>query len=570
MRDDVCRWYGSFARLACDIAVSDCAIALRARTLLAEKFSGLWVNAGIFDDLEQIAAAVHEKEAWNKGWVAIRSTIRYHKERMPADVLERLNRLEQALSPASLIERARTYAFSAGRGWIDLADTEEEGDDAAHSYYRVEEKTQEIGREVARNREVFLQLLPELFDSSGSRLTSFGRGLAEGCEDKQLMWDDLCHHLAIHGHERTNYQVMVGFLSQWSQLDKDGSESMLDTAITDSTLGPVFPLLQSCVEIGDQGAERLMQSLQHGTAPIHWYQHIGYGRTHKSINDEKLSALLKSIAAKENGLFVALDILQMRLHKDPGDEPEIGTVLKSAGQELILELTFDREQHHMGQGQMDYEAATIFKKCFSDENAYDNAEILCKNLANSMSGYRTFIMDYDGLLDAIATIQPLAFLNGFLSDITEDEHRAHYLFDYYRDDGATPILKINEDLIIEWCEIEPLKRYPVLSVCIPAFVKGSQDGDIEWSSLAKRIMTDAPDPVQVLDNLKHSFRPMEWTGSRANIMESRLPLITTLQGHENPTIAEWARNEEIRFKLEISLEREDENRYRPNPDESFE
>lgn len=83
-------------------------------------------------------------------------------------------------------------------------------------------------------------------------------------------------------------------------------------------------------------------------------------------------------------------------------------------------------------------------------------------------------------------------------------------------------------------------------------------------------MERSPDPVAFLKQLVQRFSPMSWSGSRAAIMESRLPLLKQLESHVNPRIGEVAREEGLRFQRQIEQERKWETENDRSTDERFE
>ena len=63
---------------------------------------------------------------------------------------------------------------------------------------------------------------------------------------------------------------------------------------------------------------------------------------------------------------------------------------------------------------------------------------------------------------------------------------------------------------------------------------------------------------------------MAWSGSRAEIMSSRLPLLETLKAHGNPAIAKWAAKTSQWLAASVAKEREYESKDRRDRDERFE
>ena len=272
--DEIHKWYTEFIDLTETVAISNKPIAAKVKALLADQFRGLWIKAGVFDELERVANLLASKGTWNEGWIAVRTTIRFDSKKMEPDLLERLRQLEQLLAPENLIEQARTYAFSTHRHSMGLADITEENESASVQYERVERTTRSIGREVARNETIFELLLPEIISVDGARLYSFGQGLAEGCVDPLSMWQDFRQQLETIDDDKRNYQAVCGFLRKISENDRELCEKILNDALTDDIFGARFPLLQMSVEIDERGVQRIAQSLTEGVAPTWIYRNL--------------------------------------------------------------------------------------------------------------------------------------------------------------------------------------------------------------------------------------------------------------------------------------------------------
>jgi hypothetical protein len=564
-REEINQWFKMFVNLTASLALSEQAISPKAKILLAQKFMGLWIDAGVFDELERAAKLIIKKGPWNEGWTAVRTTIKFHAKQMDSNLLSRLRELEKLLKPDSLLELARAYALSGHWHSLDLVDAEEENDERPIDLYeRIETVTREIGRKVAKNGAIFRKLLPEILTVDGPRLYSFARGLAEGCKDPLTMWKAFCDHLSRIDVGQHNYQALRGFLNSLSKINPESCEQILNDAV----LNAYFPLLQTSVNIGKNGVQRLKQSLEKGLAPIWTYQHLAYGRAHEGINDDDLCEILRAIASKPDGLVIAIDIFSMRLHMEKVEKLGHSDTIRAIGKELLAQVVFDRE--HKRSGRMDYELGKIADVSLVGSDAAATAKILCDNLAKAFFEYKLYSMDYPRLLCCLAQKQPQVFLDSFFSNIENYNYRIARIFTDDIDLGVNPLSRIADNIIIDWCEINPSDRYPVVAASIVAYREGENKDQFEWIPLSLTIIDNAPDAVAVLNEFKGKFRPMSWSGSRADIMQRRLSLISSLKSHKNPIVSEWARNEERVFKEEIISERQWEEKDNRSRNERFE
>ena len=183
--EEITQWFTTFLGICERLAVSGSHLAEKARKILADHFRGLWTRARLFDQLERPIRRIQAQGAWNEGWIAVRETLRYDGKYLTEELKERLRQLERLLKPGDLLEQARIFAFSHHHRIIDLTDENfDKTKDPAITWRKADEATRNIGAQVAQSADVFKVLLPELVSKKGPRLTTFGRGLAKGANNK--------------------------------------------------------------------------------------------------------------------------------------------------------------------------------------------------------------------------------------------------------------------------------------------------------------------------------------------------------------------------------------------------
>lgn len=564
---EIKHWFKLFIEFTVDHATSESIFAIPAKSLLAKKFRGLWIKAGMFDELEDAAKRIITKGTWREGWVAVKSTLRFDSCNMEPELVSRLNSLAALIAPTTLIERARLYVLPGRGNALDLVDTIKD-EAPSDSYHRLEKTTRSLGREVVNNESVLLELLHELLSVNGARLYSFGQGLADGCTQPTVLWSTFKQKISLIDSDHRNYQLLLGFLNGISSKCSDVVNKLLDDAVTDIVFGKAFPILQSSVSIDNKAVERLKLSLECDIAPIWQYVNLAYGRAHEAIPDDDLCEILRLISSKHDGENVAIEILQMRLHRNSDEEINVSSAISALGQELLLSYKLSRETYRSSH--IDYGLGNIVELCFVNDSAANSAKELCKKLAKAFANYDIYSMDYGHVLEALSAKQPRAFLDGFLGDEIELNHRIDRAFSEDIENHSNPLSKIDDDLIVEWCETNPIVRYPLVAAVIEPYQVGDSDNGLEWTPIAQKIIVNSSDPIVILNKFKAAFRPMSWSGSRADIMQKRLCLITDLKSHENSLVAEWAAREEVEFKNEILSERKWESERDSSRDERFE
>jgi len=411
-------------------------------------------------------------------------------------------------------------------------------------------------------------LLPEIVSTYGRRLFSFGVGLAEGCSDKQKLFHALYLAIEKTPPEMRQINVFLGFLSSCSESDPTFYNSTLDDLIKDDILGELFPVIQTTSTIDQRGVERLHESLDHGKAQIHLYQHLAWGRAHESITDDALVGLLRKILTKEGGFDVALEILKMRFHGQKKASPEYSEGLITIAREVMTASSFDDGRRR--QSNHDYELEQVASICLGDPAGIPAATITCQNLKKAITENRAYSFDYPRLLNRLAELQPIIFLDVFLEgdDIEGYQRRRMFIDDIERHDN--PLSQITDDVLLSWCEVEPTSRYPLVASSMKAFSKSDETGKCEWKPFVFTILNKSPDLEGILEHIDDALRPMSWSGSRADILERRSVLYQELYDHDNEEVAAWARSRYTIIQEEIRKEREREDRQDRGRNESFE
>lgn len=563
---EIKHWYKLFIDFTLEQATSDALSAIVAKSILARKFRGLWTMGGMFDELENTVNRILEKGPWKEGFIAVNNTLRNDNDRLSPELISRLNMLADRLEPSTLIERARLYVHFCDHYYsneIDTSDNEEIKD----NINKVNAIIRSLAREVVVHDVILHELLEEFLSANGTGLFVFGMGLAEGCIDLRLVWDNFKNTLLSLNHNSRNYQLIQGFLSEISNRDSIAFDRLLDEALNDSLFSEVFPILQASVQHDDKAAKRIIFALENDISPIGSYCNIVHSPILAILTDENLMIIIKLILSKDGGEIIALNMLN-RYIKDIRNKESISIEIESFCQNLLLEFDFSRINPNTDN--LDYKIGFIIDSCFVNKSAFISAKELCKKLRSASAHYEIEITNFNKVLNALATNQPIAFLEGFFEKDMEIE------FGFSKDclseiiHHANPLSKISDDLIIEWCSINPTIRYPVIATEIVPFQFSEPENRLVWTLLALIIMKNSIDPIIILNEFKTAFSPMSWSGSGADIMQKCVVLFDDLKIHENPKITEWAKKEEVQFKEQILVERKWANDRESERNERFE
>jgi hypothetical protein len=558
---DIVAWYRASIVYAKLLALSNAPLSEKARFILASNFRGLWIKAGVFDELESMAREITGKGFWIEGWVAVCDTIRFHIKEMPSDIADRLRALEKDLRPSGLLQTARAYIFT--KAWSAVGtgggEIEEESGGAGTAYERANETTERLGCEIATKSDILDVLMPELVSGDVGRGWQFGRGLSAGAEQLSDMWKRLVDALAAAPQVKRNIDVLRGFLQAAVARDAEAVAAFLDFAVDSPILGTWFPVLQTSIDIDERGGERLAAALQVGLAPSWTYKYLSLGRATDPIPVKTLRSLILGITSLPDGYYIAVEILGMKIYSVRQSGALMDNELVQCGRELIRRCEFARP------GQIDdYHLGEIVDACFAGKDAAEDATIVCRHLKTAFLNYQAHTFHYRHLLSSLFRSQSMIALDEFLLDQPENTgHTAVTELDF---DRNNPLEVVPIETLIAWAQINPLIRFPRLASAIIPFKESDDKAGVVWTPLALQILNSAPNQTAVLVQFSSHFLPSSWSGSLADILERRRSLPRAFLSYSDPKVVAWAREEDARLSRAAELERLSERRR----DESFE
>lgn len=542
---EMLHWYQSFIDYTVKVILNQTNIQQQAKQLLADHFRLLCVNMGMLNALETAAQKIKQTGDWLQGWAAVRSTLKSNNQNFLPEDIELLKHLESSLAPNSTVEKVFIYTLNQANE-IGIA---------LDSHESSKENPNEIrltGRELTNRKEDLIWLLPQLLaaKSTSSRMTYLGQGLADVSEQPEKLWALFRDELGRIEKSSRQYGLVYGFINGLSGHNFELSESLLKNAVTDPIFNEIFPILQTRVIISKAGAERIKFSLKNDFAPTWMYCYLGFGRIHETISDEDLGEIIQLIASKPNGKPTAIELLHMRFYSNKDLDPNNILCIMARG---ILNdyISSQKEANH----QLDYEISEIVKVCFTGSSYENDVRMIARHLIIN-TGYNDSIRSYGRLIEQLIFSSPIAFLNGFLGDDLEDLDHNDLEFDEPIGNQRNFVSLINEDILIEWCEANPNRRYPIIAgVMQPFDIINKDQGGItfEWSSLAKKLL-DSSHALVVLGKFKAAFYPNSWSGSRSALMRNRASLLEWLKKHPKPEIIAWAEREEVVINNEMIKE----------------
>lgn len=529
-------WYSVFIQYLKGIIESgDTESSNRSKAIFAKNLLGLF-RAGMIDEIEQLINNGHLGDEWGQGWMALYELIGRDKEKMPQDLLKRLESLKNKIKPRTLSEKARAYVTnSPGFRYYLLK--------AEHG----NEEIKEIGKDLASDNNTLISILPEAIKVNSTHLFSLGQGLAEACESPYNLWT-LIQAQILLAKRPQGYLLLEGFLQALNKRNPDLVETILDETV-ENDLADYFPRLQTSVPINERGINRLIRSIEFGKAPLDEYNHIGFGAAHETIPDNELLKILNLLLNSHDGLNVTMDIFCMRIfNKEPY---EISEEMLTFGRSLIIRYDFIKHTYHT---QIGFDLSQIVECCFDNNDPEVEAQTkqLCEQIKKGLTDYSIYASDCCDVLYSFAKVQPIILLDVFFN-----EKQPWQVINAFYDDSSRIIInKIDTDVLLDWCSKKPEERYYFLASILNPFVTNA---DLQsWNPLALALMDNAPDPCLVLESLSYHFSPSSWSGEYSNALKKSLILIKELLRHPNPKIQTFAKRKADQYEQQILREMDKE------------
>lgn len=550
---DAQNWHETALSYCVNLAVFDDPRSIEARALLARQWRSLWLNVKLYDFIEKITRDLHAHQPWIDGWLAIKQTIRLHGNDAAAEIKDRLEKLAIDLAPAGLVENVLLYLCRDQFHLINAVDDENTEKSANQAFLLMESTALRLGVEASHNKDLIKQLLPILIKSQSMLINKFCEGLITKLIDVTWLVESCCSAWKHADPSSRTVDMLIGALKQCADLDRKLYEQFLDRLMIEPDVEAVFPCIQLGLDIDDQAVERLIACIYSGSALLQSYRKLGNASVVRRIDNHMLIRLLTSLRDLENGDSVIIESLCVVLSLSESDQLPIS--FTDFARESLVRQAFSRSLGILPS--LDYELQQISQACLCGEHGAEAAKIVATNLLakildHSVNGYQ----DYPMLMDSLATCQPTIFLDVFIGSLSSHREEIDNIFDsasWYNDLGHrhNSLDLIDHEVLLDWCEHDSGHRFSALAqavqLCAPT---PDQNGRpvLAWSPIALELLSRAPKIHDVLISFSSVFIPRSWIGSRADMIDGRLPLLDTLEQHLNPAVTTWASTKRTELK----------------------
>ncbi len=533
-QQDVLDWYAPFVDLAVEIGCTESSQGAEARLVLGESLRGLWVKAGLIDEITSAAKALKATDGWPEGWLGVRRVLHWDKAALSKGSLSQLLELERELAPSDL--RARIRAMVIARGSfaddVDLTESDNGGEANIVSRFRTSEIAAEsLGKQAAHDESLLVELLPDLLRAGiNGKASSFGFGIGlESANVSTLICSArtlICN--AVSGSIRLTF--IHGLLTGWRKMKLGEAEAFLDQALHDEVWGRWFPELQLCVGLDESGYKRLLKSLELGRSPIWQYRYLGAGRVTDALSINQILSLVGAISKSQNGLPVAIEVFGMVVHCAFNKSPDYRAELGRSALSFLRDL--DWSDFQTGNVSVDDCIDEILEIALSTtDNEGAKLEVLRNVVAFERSQRRSFSYERGRLLAPFFKHFPKETLDQvYVPDDDGTYRRAvRIVCGSDSDSLGKASEKFSADTLIEWCNVSPTDRYVFAAEICRLFDKHYNEAELlSISDVSVRILAAAHDKAKILRIFIDRFRPRSWSGPLSVVLRKRLPLFDAL------------------------------------------
>lgn len=546
--DELVNWRNQFIDLAVEISRgNEVEHSGPARSVLAQSFRGLWRHKAIREKLLETARELNASQPWVEGWKAVRSTIEFdYRRTKPEDRVEPLPEslvaLERDLAPTNLMSYIKTYVLG---GRSDHRVLDDEFDDVEPNKYissdkRLFMRVEELGEEFACSGRPMSDLGQDLFSTKcmRGRLEAFGRGLARGAPDRNAVWHELVEELHQCGSKSFNFSTLSGFVDEIDMQDRPAAQAMLDQCQNDTLLRTVIVELTPSRSFDEKDLERCIAVLRHAEISPEMYGVLLWHDSYARLGEDRLLDVIGILLNKPNGDDVVLNSLSTKLCGKPEAVDALGLRIRRVGLTAATQRLI-RDQDDPS-GSADYEMESVVREAFSFDGNEDEKEKWLDSIFAVADRYYGGMHGFDNAIRTTAELAPLGFLDrAFSGDESTRKKRRVFIENAGMDSPS--LADVDIEVLIRWCESQADEEvWQVVGASINIWKNGSDEGTVEFSETAMRLLEASPAPEAVLKAFARKLEPTLCSDSLADIMQYRMTAFQALVQHSCPEIAKAA------------------------------
>ena len=573
---ELLEWRSVFIDVAVKLGTcGDSDLELPARQTLANAFRVMWHQQAMREKLIDATRKLHAYSPFGEGWQAVRSTIYFdytklqHRENSQP-LPDNLAALERELEPHDLVPTIMTYVLGNGDCWALDADFHHSDTNKYNeAEKRLQAKALGLGEDFAVSAHDLDALGSKLFSSDWMpRRGAFGRGLAKGAHDVGAGWRKLVKYLEQQTEVRINFEIFGGFIEGVDSVDPALAQELLDQCALHPELRQVLVGLHPKRDFTESDLSRCETLLDVPDTYSGMFGPLLWRDEYANLPRHRILALAYRILAKPNGDDVLLDALSMKLHSTDEAVDTLGSELRLAGLRAAIKRL--RRDHNDGGGRVDFKMENVIGAALRfDGNEAEKLEWLDTIFAVIDENYG-HVYAFEKTIQTTVALMPEAFLDRVFEGVEEQQDRRLSFIS----DGSLnsePLAHIDVDVLVEWCEVRnDSSVWASVAAGISVWSKEGEPEGVTLSDAAMRLLEVSTNPETVLDAFAGRVSPSSWSGSLADVMQSRAAALGVLVDHKNVMIAVAAKSMSEKLANLIERQKERERREDEGREQRFE
>lgn len=493
---------------------------------------------------ERVLAAVRRirpNDYWDEGWRATTDAMHFTRN-TTGEWRNTLAQLEHDLRPRTL--EACFEAAVLGEPWRHWHPSGRENAPVRE----VGTFAKGIGRRVSRSG-----IDPTPFIARASlagdinSVREFGLGFARATGDIDDLWDRAHSAYLALDADRRDAGLLVGIVQGSEPGHREWAEAKLNAIANDPILAPYLVFFHAGRALGTADIDRFIAALDAGGITAERLGMLMMGGATKPIPAPDLARLLRRLSSEPEGAPQALQILFMRFYDEPENQPELA---EAARMLLANPACYTSERTRA-----DHDLAGLARRMFSLASDVSLAISICKALriAYKASERRRSSHEFNELGKVMVEHCLRVVLDEIVSSEAEDELVETFLGDHLMEDidGSGQDRTLDERVIAEWVAEDPQARALRLAEFVAYTAPAGEEASLGWSSLARMLITMAPEPVFVLQAFEERFFNGASRGPFSLRFVRRRPLVEAMLTHSDPRIRNWARAAAERLDRQI-------------------
>ncbi len=556
--DALMTWRRAFIAITVRVGnADDIHLASGVRTILANSLSSLCSDKRMGSVLVVAARTLHGCLPWGEGWKAIRTRLYFLRKdpQVSPMLLETLDALEKELRPNDLLSGIRLYVLSKGHyNWALDDDFNMHGQDRyAEAEERLMARAEQLGREFATSTLCLSDLRPNLFSSEWMPYRSaFGKGLAQATSNPHEVWQLLIKELELDPTENKDFSLFLGFIEGLDRINEALAHEFLDLCALHSSLCRVLINLHPQRDFTETDLNRCMSLLNKPHARIVMFDAIFWQKKCLHLPLPRVLDLAERLLSKENGAEAVLKGVGMRLHgkKTTVDMPD-PELIQIGFRAAIQILQKDTDDHG---GLIDDFMESVVVPALQSDRHEGRIEQWLDAVFYVIDKHYGLVHDYRKTIQATVALIPEAFLSRLLAD--SKEQRCMRLFFMRGGVADTPLLSdVDIEILVDWCSSsDDPKVWAYVPHGLEIWSSSTETKNTTLREKAIKFLEAAPEPSVVLESFAELASPTSWSGSLANILQSRADALCELIEHERNNISNAAKK--IHERLIFMIERE--------------